>query len=110
MAACLFAATVGAHAQTDVVTGTVRSAGDGGPLTGVNVVVKGTTVLAITDLDGRYSINVPSGSTTLTFSYVGFNTQDVLISGRSVVDIRLAVDVRQLDELVVTAFGVEQER
>lgn len=110
MAACLFAATVGAQAQTDVVTGTVRSAGDGGPLTGVNVVVKGTTVLAITDLDGRYSVNVPSGSTTLTFSYVGFNTQDVLISGRSIVDIRMAVDVRQLDELVVTAFGVEQER
>lgn len=110
MTACLFVNTVGAYAQAGAVTGTVRSAEDGGTLTGVNVVVKGTTVLAITDIDGRFSINVPSGATTLTFSYIGYRSQDVLISGRSVVDVRLAVDTRQLDELVVTAFGVEQER
>jgi TonB-linked SusC/RagA family outer membrane protein len=108
--ACLFVATVGVRAQTAAVTGTVRSAEDGGTLTGVNVVVKGTTVLATTDINGRYTIDVPAGATTLTFSYIGFRTLEVPISGRSVVDVRLAVDTRQLDELVVTAFGVEQER
>jgi TonB-linked SusC/RagA family outer membrane protein len=108
--ACLFVANVGVRAQTAAVTGTVRSAEDGGTLTGVNVVVKGTTVLATTDINGRYTIDVPAGATTLTFSYIGFRTLEVPISGRSVVDVRLAVDTRQLDELVVTAFGVEQER
>jgi TonB-linked SusC/RagA family outer membrane protein len=106
----LFVATLGAYAQSGVVTGTVRSADDGGTLPGVNVVVKGTTVLAITDLDGKYSINVPSGGTTLVFSYIGFRTQEVAIAGRPVVDVSLVVDTRQLDELIVTAFGVEQER
>lgn len=106
----LLAATAGVYAQAGVVTGTVSSAEDGGTLPGVNVVVKGTTVLAITDLDGRYSISVPSGSTTLVFSYIGFRTIEVPIEGRSTVDVAMAVDTRQLDELIVTAFGVEQER
>jgi TonB-linked SusC/RagA family outer membrane protein len=106
----LFVTTLGVNAQNNIVSGIVSSADGGVTLPGVNVIVRGTSVLTITDLDGRYSINVPEGRTTLVFSYIGFRSQEVDISGRSVIDISLLVDTRQLDELIVTAFGVEQER
>lgn len=98
-----------ATAQT-VVTGTVVSAEDGGTLPGVNVLVKGTMVLAITNAEGKFQINVPNGGQTLVFSYIGFRTIEVNINNRSTVDVQLNIDTTQLDELVVTAFGVEQQR
>ena len=99
---------VSATAQT-VVTGTVVSAEDGGTLPGVNVLVKGTMVLAITNTDGKFEINVPDGGETLVFSYIGFRTIEVDINNRTIIDVQLRIDTTQLDELVVTAFGVQQE-
>ena len=57
------------------VTGTVTSQEDGGPLPGVSVVIQGTTTGTVTDLDGQYSINVPTGNPTLEFSFIGFARQ-----------------------------------
>ena len=99
-------------AQTKVITGTVTSATEGeGPIPGVTVSVTGTTVGAITDMDGKYSLpNVPASATSLTFSYVGMKTQTVEINGRSVIDVKMESELVGLNEVVVTAVGISRER
>jgi len=91
------------------VTGTVND-DTGENLPGVSVLVKGTTVGAMTNADGTYSIDVPEGSTTLMFSYMGLKTQEVVISG-DVVNVSLkASEDEGLEEVVVTALGIVREK
>jgi len=94
-------------AQEQTVSGAIVDA-DGLPLISANVLVKGTTVGAVTDLDGTYSVQVPDGGDVLIFSYTGYTTQEVTIDGRSVIDVTLQ-EGRILDEVVVTALGIEKE-
>lgn len=93
--------------QGQTVSGAIVDS-DGLPLISANVLVKGTTVGAVTDLDGTYSVEVPAGGEVLIFSYTGYNTIEVNIDGRSVIDITLE-EGRILDEVVVTALGIEKE-
>lgn len=93
-----------------VITGTVTFADDGNPLPGVNVVIKGTTTGVITDLNGTYSIEVPEGSAVLSFSFVGMKTIEEQIGGRTTIDVLLESDALNLDEIVVTALGVERSK
>jgi len=97
-------------AQERVVSGRVTSADDGTSLPGVNIVVKGTTNGTVTGADGSYKVNVPSSGGTLIFSFIGLQTQEVLIGERSTMDVRLSIDSKQLSEVVVTAFGIESEK
>jgi len=98
-------------AQTIVITGTVTSAVEGeGPIPGVTVVVKGTTVGAITDVNGEYSITVPTTATTLVFTYIGMKSQEVEIAGRKNVSVTMESDVTALNEVVVTALGIAKEK
>jgi TonB-linked SusC/RagA family outer membrane protein len=98
-------------AQTKVITGTVASAvEDEGPIPGVTVQVKGTTIGAVTDENGKYTINVPQNATTLVFSYIGMKSQEVAIAGRSVIDGVMESDILGLDEVVVTALGISREK
>jgi TonB-linked SusC/RagA family outer membrane protein len=98
-------------AQTIVITGKVSSSVQGeGPIPGVTVMVKGTTLGAITDADGKYSITVPSNATTLIFSYIGMKSQEVLIGGRTVIDSIMESDLVGLNEVVVTALGISREK
>ncbi len=98
-------------AQTRIITGTVTSAVEGeGPIPGVTVQVKGTTIGAVTDLNGKYSISVPQNATTLVFSYIGMKSQEVAIGGRSVIDGIMQADILGLDEVVVTALGISREK
>lgn len=98
-------------AQTNVITGTVTSSVEGeGPIPGVTVQVKGTTIGAITDANGKYTIAVPSNATTLVFSYIGMKTSEVEISGRSSIDMALESDLIGLSEVVVTAMGISREK
>ena len=107
---CVFAGTSVLLAQTRVITGTVTSATEGeGALPGVTVQVKGTTIGAITDLNGKYSVTAPVSATTLVFSYVGMETQEVEIGSRSVVDVQLKSTLVGLNEVVVTAFGIKRQ-
>ncbi|HQB23348.1 MAG TPA: carboxypeptidase-like regulatory domain-containing protein, partial [Bacteroidales bacterium] len=69
------------------VTGKVTSSEDGAPIPYVTVVVAGTTITSQTNLDGVYSINVPAGSNTLRFTFVGMQTVVADINGRAVVDV-----------------------
>jgi TonB-linked SusC/RagA family outer membrane protein len=99
------------HAQQKLVTGIVTSSVPGeGAMTGVTISVKGTTTGAISDADGKYSLMVPPGATTLVFSYVGMRTQEIEIGGRSEINIILEPDVQSLNEVVVTALGISREK
>jgi TonB-dependent starch-binding outer membrane protein SusC len=91
------------------ITGVVRDAG-GQPMSGVTVVVQGTSAGTLTGVDGKYTLAVPAGGTTLQFSFIGFTPQDVAISGRSVVDVRLAEAVTGLDEVVVVGYGTLKKK
>lgn len=81
----------------------------GNTLPGVNVIVKGTTKGVVTDIDGNYKLDIPEGS-VLVYSFIGYLTREVEVSGQSVIDIALQVDATELDEVVVTAMGVMRDR
>ena len=95
--------------QQNQVTGVVTGS-TGEALPGVNVVVKGTTVGTMTDMDGRYSVTVPAGSTTLTFSFIGMEPQDVVIGSQTRINVTLNDAAIGLEEVVVTALGISRER
>ena len=84
------------------VTGTVTDK-TGAPLPGVNVLEKGTTNGSITDVDGKYSINVEKGK-TLMFSYIGFTTREIVVN-QNVINVALQEDLQALDEVVVIGYG-----
>jgi TonB-linked SusC/RagA family outer membrane protein len=95
-----------AWAQERTISGKITSAEDGSALPGVNIVIKGTTKGTVSDSDGNYTLAVPSGNETLTFTFIGLLTQEVAIGGRNRVDVSMAQDVQQLTEVVVTAGGL----
>lgn len=93
-------------ALSQSVTGRVTSGTDSAPLPGVSVIVKGTSTGTTTDAEGRYTINPGADpGATLTFSFIGFITQEVPVQGRTVIDVLLEEDLKQLGEVVITAFG-----
>ena len=99
------------NAQTIAITGTVTSSVQGeGVMPGVSVSVKGTTTGIATDLNGKYTLNVPRGTTTLVFSYIGMKTQEVQIEGRTIINITLEPEITGLSEVVVTALGISREK
>lgn len=104
-----FVFALSAWAQEREVSGKVTSSEDGSALPGVNVLLKGTTVGAVTSADGEFKLSVPASGGTLVFSFIGFQSQEVVIGDRTVVDVALATDVQQLNEVVVTAVGITRE-
>ncbi len=95
-------------AQVDV-SGTVKSE-EGELLPGVSIIVKGTSTGVVTNIDGNYSITVPDAQSVLVFSFVGMQTQEVSVDGRSAIDVTLATSTIGVDEVVVTALGISREK
>jgi len=93
-------------AQTGTITGTVTDA-SGAALPGVNIQVKGTNDGTASDFDGNYEINASQGD-VLVFSFIGFANQEVTVTG-STLNVSLEEDSNELDEVVVTAFGIKKE-
>jgi TonB-linked SusC/RagA family outer membrane protein len=93
-------------AQDRVISGKITSSDDGITLPGVNVVLKGTTNGAVSDSDGNFKISVPSSGGTLTFSFIGYQTLDVVVGDRATIDIQMQSDIQQLSEVVVSAGGL----
>ncbi len=87
----------------------IVSSDKGEALVGASVVLKGTTKGAITDIDGKYTLDIPNDAKTLTISYTGFNTQEIAIGTSNVLNISLA-EGAVLDEMVVTAFGIKKDK
>ena len=101
--------TMIATAQTTQVTGTVISMEDNMPVIGASVVVKGTTTGTVTDMDGNFTLEVPSDAHFIQISYVGMEPQELRIK-QNMGTIRMASDSQNLDEVVVTAMGLTREK
>jgi len=97
-------ASFAAMQQQLKITGTVKDK-DGAPLTGVNVVVTGTTQGTITDIDGKYSIEIPQGAKSLTFSFVGMEPQEITIGTLTQINVTMAESAIGLEEVVVIGYG-----
>lgn len=91
--------------QKEKVRGTITSSEDGATLPGVTVMLKGTTIGVITDIDGHYSIEVPNEDAVLIFSFIGFEVQEVEVGSKASIDIALISSVTEIDEVMVTALG-----
>lgn len=99
---------IGFRQTAFAVTGVVQDE-MGQSIPGVNVVEKGTTNGATTDVDGRYSLNVQNENATLVFSFIGYLTEEVAVSSRSTIDIVLKQDVQSLEEVVVVGYGTQKK-
>ncbi|GAB3693199.1 SusC/RagA family TonB-linked outer membrane protein [Spirosoma flavus] len=96
-------------AQDVAVKGQVTSSDDGSTLPGVSIQVKGTTRGATTDANGNYQISVPAAS-RLVFSYIGFASQEIPVGNETTINVKLASGTQSLDEIVVTAQGIERDK
>lgn len=92
-----------------IITGKVTDASTGEGLIGVSIVLKGTTIGVNSDINGNYSISAPAPDATLLFSFIGYSSQEVLVSGRSKIDISLELDVTTLEEVVVVGYGTQKK-
>ncbi|MEZ5042741.1 MAG: SusC/RagA family TonB-linked outer membrane protein [Saprospiraceae bacterium] len=104
----IFCLCLTGNVWSQTVRGTVTSA-EGETLIGVNILEKGTSNGTITDIDGSYSINISSSEAVLVFSYTGFTPEEVAVAGRTTVDVSLVQGIA-IDEIVVTALGIEREK
>jgi TonB-linked SusC/RagA family outer membrane protein len=96
------------EAPDDVISGKVISV-SGESIPGVNVLLKGTTIGTVTDIDGNYSLVVPDLTGTLVFSYIGYTSIEVPVDGKTTVDVTMLEDVHNLDEVVVVGYGTEKK-
>jgi TonB-linked SusC/RagA family outer membrane protein len=104
-----FLAFSSAFAQSGKITGSVTGSDDGKPLPGVTVKITGTSLGTQTGVRGDYSLTVPAGSKSLTFTYLGYVTQVVPITGTTI-NVSIVPDNQALNEVVVTGYGVQKKR
>lgn len=97
------------NAQTKQITGTVTSADDGLGMPGVSVVIKGTTVGASTDIDGKYVLEAQA-SDIVVFSFVGMISQEITVGDKTVINVVLVTESIGVDEVVVTALGIKRSK
>jgi TonB-linked SusC/RagA family outer membrane protein len=99
-----------AFSQNNTVAGVVTDAQTGNTLTGVNILVVGTTKGTTTDTQGHYSINVPSLQDTLRFSFIGYKQQSIPINGRTTINVSLKTTVVSGKQLVVVGYGTQRQQ
>jgi TonB-linked SusC/RagA family outer membrane protein len=92
------------------VRGRVTDGDTGETIPGVNVVVRQTTIGTVTDINGRYTLTIPDDAQVLVFSFVGYETQEVAIAGRTEINVAMRPSIAQLDEMVVVGYGTVQRR
>jgi TonB-dependent SusC/RagA subfamily outer membrane receptor len=94
--------------QAVLVTGTITDE-TGMPVPGVNVLEKGTTNGTTSDTEGKYKIAVTDANSTLVFSFIGYSTQEIVVSNQSTIDVSLAIDTKTLSEVVVVGYGTQKK-
>lgn len=97
-------------AQDRTISGTVISQEDGTGLPGVNVIVKGTNQGTVTDVEGAFKISLNTNDAVLVFSFIGYVTEEIGTNSRSVIDVQMKQDLKQLQEVVVTGYREENRR
>lgn len=95
--------------QQQKIVGTVTDAATNEPLPGVNVTIEGTTLGVITDFDGKFTLNVPTANAVIVFSFVGYVSEKVTLTGQSELLIRLVPDIKSLEEVVVIGYGAQKK-
>ncbi len=95
--------------QQITVTGTVTDASTGDPMPGVNVIISGTVQGALTGPDGKYSLAVPDPNAVLVFSFIGYNTIEQPVAGRTTINVALASATTELEEVIVTGYGTQKK-
>ena len=100
---------VQAHSQEFAISGRITSSEDNQPIIGVNVVIKGSTQGTVTDLDGTFNIFVPDRNATIIVSYMGYQTQEIQVDGRVVINVILERETIGLDEVVVIGYGTAKK-
>ncbi len=98
-----------AAAYDKAVSGQVTDLSDNSPLPGVNIVVKGTTIGTVTDIEGNYRLSVPDETEVLVFSSVGYTPKEVSIGNQAIVNVAMASDVKSLSEVVVVGYGTQKK-
>lgn len=98
-----------AYAQSQTITGVVKDQ-TGEPLIGVNVMEKGTTNGSITDVDGKYSLTVNGSKAIVTFSYIGYLSQDITVGNQKMIDVTMKEDTEELEEVVVIGYGTAKKK
>jgi TonB family protein len=91
--------------ETKLLSGKVTSSEDGAALPGVNVIIKGTTIGTVTDVNGNYQLPINNADQTLVFNFIGLQTQEVKLNEQSQVDVSMNADTNSLSEVVVTGFS-----
>lgn len=99
----------GSELQQITVSGTVTDATTGDPMPGVNVIIKGTVLGALTGLDGKYSLAVSDPNAVLIFSFIGYDTQEQAVSGRTTINVGLVSSTKELQEVIVTGYGTQKK-
>ena len=97
-----------AFGQSGSVTGVVKD-NNGIPMPGVTVVVKGTTLGTVTDAYGEFALNVPETNRILLFSFIGFESQEVDVTGSNSIEIQLKISTIGLDEVVAVGYGTQKK-
>lgn len=105
----LFSVMLFAQQQINV-TGTVTEGATGDPAIGVTLLVKGTAVGTVTDIDGKYTLNNVPADATLVFSYIGMTTIEEPVNGRTVINVVMSEDIQALEEVVVIGYGAARKR
>ena len=95
--------------QGITITGTVSDKESGDKLPGVNVIIKGKNQGTVTDINGKFTLNVPDSKTVLIFSSVGYVTQEIPVGTKTVLDVSLAPDVTSLEEVVVVGYSTQKK-
>ncbi|TKG93487.1 TonB-dependent receptor [Puteibacter caeruleilacunae] len=96
-------------AQVSTITGTVTDDSTGEALPGVSVIVKGTTNGTATDLDGKYSLDVPNGETVI-FSFIGYKSQEIVVTQAGSINVLLKSDTEDIEEVVIVGYGVQKKK
>ena len=104
----LLSISIYGNGQTRVVRGTVKDE-SGGPLAGVNVIVEGTTVGQISDTNGKFEISMPVGKNILVYSFIGFQSKSIDVTGKDVVDVVLAPANTLMEEVVVVGYSTQKK-
>ena len=95
--------------QGSTITGKVTADDSNEGLPGVNVLIKGTSQGTVSDINGDYVINVPSASTVLLFSSVGYITQEVTVGNQAVINLQMETDITALEEIIVVGYGTQSK-
>jgi len=97
-------------AQTQTISGTVKSQEDGSTLPGVTLIIKGTSIGTTTDIFGKYKLQDVGDSSVIVFSFMGFEPLEIIVGKQTIIDVSLKPQLQKLEEVVVTALGVKREK